>query len=63
MQNPPVRRILHPLAWVPSAYFAEGIPFALVIWVAGTLFKDLGHDDAQITLATGSIAIAWRARS
>jgi PAT family beta-lactamase induction signal transducer AmpG len=45
--------------WVPSAYFAEGVPFAMVIWVAGTMFKDLGHSDAEITLATGSIAIAW----
>ena len=44
---------------MPSAYLAEGIPFALVIWVAGTLFKDLGHSDTQITLATGSIGIAW----
>jgi len=39
--------------------FAEGIPFALVIWVAGTLFKDLGHSDSEITLATASIGIAW----
>jgi PAT family beta-lactamase induction signal transducer AmpG len=49
----------HPLAWVPTAYLAEGIPFALVIWVAGTLFKDLGHADGEITLATASVAIAW----
>ena len=45
--------------WVPSSYFAEGVPFAMVIWVAGTMFKDLGHSDAEITLATGTVAIAW----
>ncbi len=49
----------HPLKWVPSSYFAEGIPFALVIWVAGTMFKDLGHSDGEITAATASIGIAW----
>lgn len=49
----------HPLAWVPSAYIAEGIPFAMVIWVAGTMFKDLGHSDGEITLATASVGIAW----
>jgi PAT family beta-lactamase induction signal transducer AmpG len=53
------RTRLHPLRWVPTAYLAEGIPFALVIWVAGTLFKDLGHSDSEITLATASIGIAW----
>src|SRR5688572_30081291 len=48
-----------PFAWVMSSYFAEGIPFAMVIWVAGTMFKDLGHSDGQITLATASVGIAW----
>jgi PAT family beta-lactamase induction signal transducer AmpG len=31
----------------------------MVIWVAGTMFKDLGHSDGEITLATASIGIAW----
>ena len=48
-----------PLSWVPTAYLAEGIPFAMVIWVAGTLFKDLGHSDAEITVATASVGIMW----
>ncbi|MDP9036997.1 MAG: MFS transporter [Myxococcota bacterium] len=52
----PVR---HPVAWVPTAYLAEGIPFAMVIWVAGTMFKDLGHSDTEITLGTASVGIAW----
>lgn len=51
--------VRNPWIWVPSSYFSEGIPFALVIWVAGTMFKDLGHSDGQITLATASIGIAW----
>ena len=53
------KRIAHPGAWVPTAYLAEGIPFAMVIWVAGTMFKDLGHSDSEITLATASIGLAW----
>jgi MFS transporter, PAT family, beta-lactamase induction signal transducer AmpG len=48
-----------PRWWVPSSYFAEGVPFAIVIWVAGTMFKDLGHSDAEITIATATIGIAW----
>ncbi len=54
-----LRHILPPWAWVPSAYLAEGIPFAMVIWVAGTMLKDFGRDDGQITLATASIGLAW----
>src|SRR5580704_1066338 len=55
----PARRGLHPGAWVPTAYLAEGIPFAMVIWVAGTMFKDLGHSDGEITVNTASVGIAW----
>jgi len=52
-------RVRNPWSWVPSSYLSEGIPFALVIWVSGTMYKDLGHSDSQITLATASIGIAW----
>jgi PAT family beta-lactamase induction signal transducer AmpG len=55
----PAAPVRNPWSWVPSSYLAEGIPFAMVIWVAGTMFKDLGHTDGQITLATASIGIAW----
>ncbi len=44
---------------MPTAYLAEGIPFAMVIWVAGTMFKDLGHSDSEITLGTASVGIVW----
>src|ERR1043165_6050879 len=55
----PATPVRNPWSWVPSSYLSEGIPFAMVIWVAGTMFKDLGHTDSQITLATASIGIAW----
>jgi PAT family beta-lactamase induction signal transducer AmpG len=55
----PAPRTRHPLSWVPTAYLAEGIPFAMVIWVAGTLFKDLGHSDGDITVSLASIGLAW----
>jgi len=40
-------------------YLAMGIPFAMVNWVAGTMFKDLGYSDTAITATTGSIVIVW----
>lgn len=55
----PSGRALPPAAWVPTAYLAEGVPFAMVIWVAGTMFKDMGHTDAQITVGTASVGIVW----
>ncbi len=53
------KKTAHPLLWVTTNYIAMGIPFSMVIWVAGTMFKDLGHSDGEITVATASIGIAW----
>ena len=53
------KKIFHPATWVTSNYIAMGIPFSMVIWVAGTMFKDLGHSDGEITVATASVGIVW----
>lgn len=54
-----IKKIKHPLSWVTSNYIAMGIPFSMVIWVAATMFKNLGHSDGEITVATASIGIVW----
>jgi PAT family beta-lactamase induction signal transducer AmpG len=36
-----------------------GLPYSLVNWVSGTMLKNLGHTDTQITVATGLIGLAW----
>lgn len=53
------KAIPHPTVWVPSLYFAMGIPFSIVTWAAGTMFADMGHSDGQITSALATIGIAW----
>jgi PAT family beta-lactamase induction signal transducer AmpG len=53
------KRVAHPGLWVPTSYLSEGIPFAMAIWVTGTMFKNLGLPDGPIALVTGSIGIAW----
>ena len=57
MNNP--KKTFHPVLWVITNFIAMGIPFSMVIWVTGTLFKDLGHSDTEITVATGSVGIVW----
>ena len=53
------KKPLHPVLWVITNFIAMGIPFSMVIWVTGTLFKDLGHSDTEITIATGAVGIVW----
>jgi PAT family beta-lactamase induction signal transducer AmpG len=48
-----------PFLWVPSLYLAMGIPYNVVNGTAVRMYKSLGYADSQITVAIGSIGIAW----
>jgi PAT family beta-lactamase induction signal transducer AmpG len=48
-----------PMTWVPSLYFAQGLPFYAVMLVAGLMFKSMGLANEQITHWTGPIGLAW----
>ncbi|MDQ8195504.1 MFS transporter [Coraliomargarita sp. SDUM461004] len=48
-----------PWSWVPTGYFAEGLPYVMITWVAATMFKYLGHDNTDITLWVGNITLVW----
>ena len=42
-----------PWAWVPSLYFAKGLPYAIVITVSTIMYKNLGLSNSDITFYTG----------
>ena len=48
-----------PLTWVPSAYFAMGMPFVILNMVCVLMFKGLGIEDSQIALWTSVIMFPW----
>ena len=49
----------NPLKWVPSLYFAMGLPFVVLNMVSAVLFKDLGIPDTQIAFWTSLIMWPW----
>ena len=48
-----------PVAWVPTLYFAMGMPFVVLNMVLSLLYKDLGIGNAEITFWTGLIMLPW----
>lgn len=50
---------ISPLRWVPSAYFAMGMPFVVLNMVCVLMFKGLGIEDSQIALWTSVIMFPW----
>ena len=49
----------HPLAWVPTLYLAQGLPFYAVALVAGLMFKSMGVPNEHIARWTGVLGLAW----
>lgn len=53
------RGLTRALSWVPSLYFAEGLPYALVMTVAVILYKCLEIDNTRIALYTAWLYLPW----
>nr|AFH08275.1 putative signal transducer [uncultured bacterium]AIA99577.1 transporter, major facilitator family protein [uncultured bacterium contig00010(2014)] len=49
----------HPLAWVPSGYFAMGLPLIMLNLVAPIMFKDLGISDTRVAFWTSLLILPW----
>src|SRR5260370_26908572 len=50
---------IHPAAWVPTMYFAEGLPFFAISLIAGILYKRLGLPNDIIALYTSWLLLPW----
>ncbi|MCD6376617.1 MAG: hypothetical protein J7L94_13895 [Caldisericaceae bacterium] len=49
----------NPWLWVPSLYFAEGIPYVVVMMVSVIMYKRLGVSNADIALYTSWLYLPW----
>ncbi len=48
-----------PWAWVPTLYFAEGIPYVAVMTISLIMYKRLGLSNTDITLYTSWLYLPW----
>ena len=52
-------KIHSPWAWVPTLYFAEGVPYVAVMTISVIIYKRLGLSNADITLYTSWLYLPW----
>ena len=45
--------------WVPSLYFAEGIPYIIVMFVASDMYKTMGIPNATLAFWTSLLYLPW----
>jgi PAT family beta-lactamase induction signal transducer AmpG len=48
-----------PWAWVPTLYFAEGVPYVAVMTISLIVYKRLGLSNTDITLYTSWLYLPW----
>jgi PAT family beta-lactamase induction signal transducer AmpG len=46
-------------SWIPSLYFAEGIPYVVVMTMSVVLYKRLGISNTEIALYTSWLYLPW----
>lgn len=46
-------------AWIPSLYFAQGIPYVVVMTLSTVLYKNLGISNTDIALYTSWLYLPW----
>ena len=58
-QNQALPKSRNPWAWIPTLYFAEGIPYVVVMTVAVIMFKRFGISNTDIALYTSWLYLPW----
>lgn len=48
-----------PWLWIPTLYFAEGLPYFIVNTISLIVLKDLGMDNGRLALLTSLIGLPW----
>lgn len=50
---------INPWAWIPTLYFAEGLPYVAVMTISVIMYKRLGISNTDIALYTGWLYLPW----
>ena len=58
-KSPKEKRSINPAAWVPTLYFAMGMPFVVLNMVSSLMYKGMGVSDKQIAFWTSLIMLPW----
>ena len=53
------RKNISPISWIPTAYFAMGLPFVAISLASVIMFADLGIDEASITFWTSLLILPY----
>ncbi len=53
------KETVNPWLWIPTLYFAEGIPYFIVNVISVIMFKKMGMSNGDIAMYTGLLYLPW----
>ncbi len=59
MSNATAPATARPWAWIPTLYFAQGIPYVVVMTLSTVVYKNLGISNTDIALYTSWLYLPW----
>lgn len=59
LNNIPERKKRNPWFWIPTLYYAQGIPYVVVMTVSVIMYKRLGISNTDIALYTSWLYLPW----
>lgn len=59
MKNQEKKSSASPWSWIPTLYFAEGLPNVIVTALSVVMYMQMGLTDAEVGLYTGWLALPW----
>ena len=57
--EPPINHSRPPWLWVPSLYFAQGIPYVIVMTLSVVMYKRLGISNTDVAFYTSWLYLPW----
>lgn len=57
--NNNLKKPINPIFWIPTTWFAMGLPFVALSGASSIMYKDLGISDTQIAFWTSLIMLPW----
>ena len=54
-----MKKYRNPWAWVPTLYFAEGLPYFIVNYISVVMFKNMGMPNGMLALYTSLLYLPW----
>ena len=53
------KKEISPWTWIPTLYFAEGLPYVAVVTISVVMYKNMGMSNTDVAFYTSWLYLPW----